>query len=94
MRSFIRAHMCTLSQTRLAESLMLFDSVINSRWFRKSAVVLILNKIDVFKRKLSKTPINSFFPEYAGGANVDDALAFISNRFLQANRSGLSVYLQ
>ena len=53
-----------------------------------------MNKVDVFQRKLLKNPLDNFFPEYAGGANIDDAVAFVSNRFLQANRSGLSVYLQ
>ena len=33
---------------------MLFDSVINSRWFLRTSIILFLNKIDVFKSKLPK----------------------------------------
>ena len=73
---------------------MLFESVINSRWFRRSTIVLLLNKVDVFKSRLAKTPLEAFFPEYTGGSDVDKAVAFVSNRFLQANHSDLSVYLQ
>lgn len=41
-------------QNRMAESLILFDSVINSRWFLRTSIILFLNKIDVFKNKLPK----------------------------------------
>ena len=42
------------SQNRMAESLVLFESVINSRWFLRTSIILFLNKIDVFKNKLPK----------------------------------------
>ena len=38
----------------MAESLVLFESVINSRWFLRTSIILFLNKIDVFKLKLPK----------------------------------------
>ena len=38
----------------MAESLVLFESVINSRWFLRTSIILFLNKIDVFKAKLPK----------------------------------------
>jgi guanine nucleotide-binding protein subunit alpha len=44
----------TCSQNRMAESLVLFESVINSRWFLRTSIILFLNKIDVFKNKLPK----------------------------------------
>ncbi|KAJ7679584.1 hypothetical protein B0H17DRAFT_1206495 [Mycena rosella] len=44
----------TLVPNRMRESLYLFESGINSRWFLRTSVVLLLNKIDVFKRKLLK----------------------------------------
>ena len=42
------------NQNRMQESLVLFDSVINSRWFLRTSIILFLNKIDVFKTKLPK----------------------------------------
>jgi hypothetical protein len=42
------------AQNRMAESLVLFESVINSRWFLRTSIILFLNKIDVFKAKLPK----------------------------------------
>ena len=38
----------------MAESLTLFESVINSRWFLRTSIILFLNKTDVFKIKLPK----------------------------------------
>lgn len=53
-------------QNRMQESLVLFESVINSRWFLRTSVILFLNKIDLFKQKLPKVPLVQYFPEYTG----------------------------
>ncbi|KAI0061797.1 G-protein alpha subunit [Artomyces pyxidatus] len=79
-------------QNRMAESLVLFDSVINSRWFLRTSIILFLNKIDVFKNKLPKVPLEKFFPEYTGGSDVNKGAKYILWRFMQANRARLSVY--
>ena len=57
-------------QNRMQESLVLFESVINSRWFLRTSVVLFLNKIDVFKQKLPKVPLVQYFPEYTGTSQL------------------------
>jgi guanine nucleotide-binding protein G(i) subunit alpha len=46
----------------MVESLILFESVINSRWFLRTSIILFLNKIDVFKQKLPK--VSHFHPTY------------------------------
>ncbi|KAF7731470.1 Guanine nucleotide-binding protein alpha-2 subunit [Apophysomyces ossiformis] len=53
-------------QNRMMESLVLFESVINSRWFLRTSIILFLNKVDVFKEKLAKVPLERYFPAYAG----------------------------
>jgi len=55
---------------RMAESLVLFDSVINSRWFLCTTIILFLNEIDAFKSKLSKVPLEKYFPEYPAGPDI------------------------
>ncbi|ADV23800.1 G-protein alpha-subunit [Cryptococcus gattii WM276] len=79
-------------QNRMQESLVLFESVINSRWFLRTSVILFLNKIDLFKQKLSKVPLVQYFPEYTGGADINKAAKYILWRFTQTNRARLSVY--
>ena len=78
----------------MAESLILFESVINSRWFLRTSIILFLNKIDVFKSKLPKVPLERYFPEYTGGPDINKAAKYILWRFMPANRARLSVYPQ
>ena len=78
----------------MAESLVLFESVINSRWFLRTSIILFLNEIDVFKSKLPKVPLERYLPEYTGGPDINKAAKYILWRFMQANRARLSVYPQ
>ncbi|OJA08507.1 hypothetical protein AZE42_09198 [Rhizopogon vesiculosus] len=80
------------NRNRVVQSLILFESVINSRWFLRTSFILLLNKIDVFKNKLSKSPMENYFPEYTGGADSNKAAKYILWKFMQANRARLSVY--
>ncbi|KAK0190316.1 heterotrimeric G-protein alpha subunit, GPA3-like protein [Armillaria mellea] len=79
-------------QNRMAESLVLFESVINSRWFLRTSIVLFLNKSDVFKKKIPKIPLERYFPEFPGGKDINKAAKYILWRFMKANRARLSVY--
>ncbi|KAJ8091038.1 Guanine nucleotide-binding protein alpha-2 subunit [Marasmius tenuissimus] len=80
------------SQNRMTESLILFESIINSRWFLRTSIILFLNKIDVFKKKLPKVPLEKYFSEYTGGNDINKAAKYILWKFMQANRARLSVY--
>ena len=71
---------------------MLFESISNSKYFEKSALILFLNKIDIFKAKIPRQPLANFFPEYSGGADVNKAAKYILWRFTQTNRARLSIY--
>ncbi|GAA5930111.1 hypothetical protein JCM1841_002315 [Sporobolomyces salmonicolor] len=79
-------------QNRMNESLVLFESVINSRWFLRTSIILFLNKIDLFKAKLPKVPLARYFPEYTGGPDVNKGAKYILWRFTQLNRARLSIY--
>ncbi|KAG0193132.1 Guanine nucleotide-binding protein alpha-2 subunit [Apophysomyces sp. BC1034] len=79
-------------QNRMMESLVLFESVINSRWFLRTSIILFLNKVDVFTRKLSKIPLERYFPDYGGGQDFHKATKYILWRFSQTNRAKLNIY--
>jgi guanine nucleotide-binding protein G(i) subunit alpha len=72
--------------------LQLFESIVNSRWFLRTSIVLFMNKIDVFKKKLPKLALNQFFPEYKGGSDINKAAKYIYWRFMQVNRAKLTVF--
>ncbi|KAJ3388485.1 glutamine--fructose-6-phosphate transaminase (isomerizing) [Lobulomyces angularis] len=72
---------------RMQESLTLFDSICNSRWFVKTSMILFLNKIDLFKIKLAKSPMGKYFPDYTGSDDFESASEYILNRFVALNQS-------
>ncbi|KAK7748810.1 Guanine nucleotide-binding protein alpha-2 subunit [Cytospora paraplurivora] len=80
------------SQNRMMESLLLFDSVVNSRWFVRTSIILFLNKVDIFKQKLSRSPLGNYFPDYSGGNDVQKAAKYLLWRFNQVNRAYLNLY--
>jgi len=55
-------------QNRMHESLKLFESICNNKWFTKTSVILFLNKKDLFAEKIVHSNITVCFPEYAGKA--------------------------
>ncbi|KAI8804578.1 guanine nucleotide binding protein, alpha subunit [Cladochytrium replicatum] len=72
---------------RMQEALTLFDSICNSRWFVKTSIILFLNKIDLFKEKLPRSPMSRFFPDYIGGDHYESACEYLLNRFVSLNQS-------
>jgi len=81
------------TQNRMKESLLLFDEVCNSHWFRDITFILFLNKIDLFREKIQRIDLNRCFPNYSGGrGNFEGASAFIKARFLEMNTSPHIVY--
>ncbi|KAI8966921.1 heterotrimeric G-protein alpha subunit, GPA3-like protein [Mycotypha africana] len=79
-------------QNRMMESLVLFESVVNSRWFSRTTIILFLNKIDVFRKKIKKSPLERYFPDYGGGDDLNKAAKYILWRFNQTNRAKLCIY--
>lgn len=75
------------SQNRMKESLLLFDEVVNSHWFRNTAFILFLNKTDLFKEKIQRVDLNTCFPSYTGGLNFENGKNFLQQKFLDQNKN-------
>jgi guanine nucleotide-binding protein subunit alpha len=74
------------------EAMELFDTLINGVWFRHHSVILFLNKIDIFKRKLPYSPISAYFPDFHG-TSVRTAANYFADRFQDINRTrGRRIY--
>lgn len=54
----------------MLESIALFESIVNSRWFNNTSVMLFLNKVDLFKEKVLRVPLERYFPDYGGKSNL------------------------
>eukprot|EP00457_Paulinella_chromatophora_P009419 gb/GEZN01009486.1/.p1 GENE.gb/GEZN01009486.1/~~gb/GEZN01009486.1/.p1 ORF type:complete len:362 (-),score=47.58 gb/GEZN01009486.1/:149-1234(-) len=72
---------------RMHEALDLFDEICNSRYFRKTAMVLFLNKRDLFYEKIVHVPLTECFPDYTGAErDYDAAVNYIKDRFLDKSQ--------
>eukprot|EP00008_Paramoeba_atlantica_P006566 CAMPEP_0201476990 /NCGR_PEP_ID=MMETSP0151_2-20130828/2120_1 /ASSEMBLY_ACC=CAM_ASM_000257 /TAXON_ID=200890 /ORGANISM="Paramoeba atlantica, Strain 621/1 / CCAP 1560/9" /LENGTH=304 /DNA_ID=CAMNT_0047857577 /DNA_START=297 /DNA_END=1211 /DNA_ORIENTATION=+ len=69
------------SVNRMQEAIALFDEIANSRWFESSAVILFLNKQDLFQEKIKKVDMKCLFDDYDGGCDYDKASQYLLNLF-------------
>jgi GTPase SAR1 family protein len=72
---------------RMHDSLKLFAEVCNSEFFRETAMILFLNKKDLFKEKIERVSLSVCFEEYTGPMSYDEGIKFISKRFLAQNQN-------
>ncbi|KAI5462639.1 G protein alpha subunit [Mariannaea sp. PMI_226] len=74
---------------QMNEALMLWESIANSHWFIKSALILFLNKMDLFKEKLPKSPISDYgFTDYHGPKDDYKAASkYFLDKFRALNRN-------
>ncbi|PAA67227.1 hypothetical protein BOX15_Mlig003673g1, partial [Macrostomum lignano] len=71
---------------RMTESLKLFDSICNNQWFVNTAIILFLNKMDLFQQKIQYSPLRLCFPEYTGPNDYRAAGEYIQHRFESLNK--------
>jgi guanine nucleotide-binding protein subunit alpha len=80
---------------QMQEALMLWESIANSHWFKNSALILFLNKMDLFKAKIASSPITKHgFTDFHGDtADAQQTSKYFMNKFVALNRSpGREVY--
>lgn len=72
----------------MEEALALFRLILRMPWFKRSSIILFLNKIDLFREKLAEKPVRGYFPDYRG-ADDDYAAAseYFAQRFRKLNRT-------
>ena len=77
---------------RMKESIKLFASVCNVKWFSKASMLLFLNKKDVFEKKITNSPLTQCFDEYTGAQDKHEAAAYISQQFALQNHVDREIY--
>ncbi|KAJ8259802.1 hypothetical protein GJAV_G00173610 [Gymnothorax javanicus] len=71
---------------RMHESMKLFDSICNNKWFTETSIILFLNKKDLFEDKITQSPLSICFPEYSGANKYDEAAGYIQTKFEDLNK--------
>ncbi|XP_041748677.1 guanine nucleotide-binding protein G(i) subunit alpha-2 [Coregonus clupeaformis] len=71
---------------RMHESMKLFDSICNNKWFTETSIILFLNKKDLFEEKITCSPLSICYPEYTGANKYDEAASYIQTKFEDLNK--------
>ncbi|XP_078491670.1 guanine nucleotide-binding protein G(q) subunit alpha [Ciona intestinalis] len=61
---------------RQKESCALFRAIVNCQWFKRTSVILFLNKTDVLEEKIQHSHMEDYFPEYDGPRHDATAAKF------------------
>jgi len=72
---------------RVDEAIKLFDEICNSEWFISTSMILFLNKSDIFKEKIKRVSLQTYYPEYDGGPDMEKAAAFLQAKFVALNKN-------
>ncbi|KAI9708203.1 MAG: hypothetical protein M1820_004157 [Bogoriella megaspora] len=82
---------------QMQEALMLFESIANSKYFERSALILFLNKIDLFREKLltGQSSLKAHFSDYTGDdRDTKTGQEFFADKFRNLVRQpGKDVYV-
>ncbi|KAJ3450924.1 guanine nucleotide-binding protein g(o) subunit alpha [Anaeramoeba flamelloides] len=66
---------------RMHESLSVFQKTVKNGFLKKKNIVLLFNKVDLFKEKIKKIPLTVCFPEYDDKQNFEKCGEYIQNKF-------------
>ncbi|KAF4623682.1 hypothetical protein D9613_001396 [Agrocybe pediades] len=51
---------------QMQDAMTIWDSICHSQWFKKTSIILFLNKHDLFENKIATSHIKNFFPDFDG----------------------------
>ncbi|KAJ3443520.1 guanine nucleotide-binding protein g(o) subunit alpha [Anaeramoeba flamelloides] len=72
---------------RLKESFELYKKTIKSTHFKKKNCIILLNKIDLMKKKIKKKDLKICFPKYKGGCDFNKAIEYIENLYIKTGKN-------
>lgn len=74
---------------RMVETLVLFEEICNSPWFKETAVILFLNKRDMFEEKIKKVPLTvcPIFSNFTGEQTYEAGVEAIEEAFQAKNHN-------
>lgn len=71
---------------RMLENIELFGDTVNNGKISTPLVILVFNKLDLFKQKLKTSPLKATFPDYDGGEDEQKAISYIKDRYVAVNK--------
>jgi len=73
---------------RMVESMSLFEEMVNKTEFADSVMIILFNKLDIFRDKIKKTPLSqsAAFQDYKGENTQEASSKYIIETFLSKNK--------
>ncbi len=68
----------------MTETMLLFESLTEARWFVRKSVILLLCNDQRLKQKLACSPLRNYFPDFHGPNEFSNATEYIIRRFRRA----------
>jgi len=79
-------------QNRLQESIREFEKICNNPFFDETAMILFLNKKDLFEDKIRTVTLRTCFPDYVGGRSFEECADFVHKKFLEVNTGNKLIF--
>lgn len=78
-----------INTNRATEALNLFKEICNSNWFKKTAMMLFLNKKDLFQIKIKTVPLTVCpeYQDYTGSNDFDECCEYVEAQFQKRNEN-------
>jgi len=81
------------TQNRMTETLLLFQEVTSYTFFKDRAIIVFLNKTDLFAIKIKYVDLRAYMPDYNGGPDYEKACNFLRDKFLSQSTSGAKLHV-
>jgi hypothetical protein len=82
------------SRNRLQADFDLFDSVANIPEFKEMPIILFLNQVDEFKKKLGSIAMRDFFPDYMDGPDYASDVGYVVKKLVELSpRTNSQIYV-
>uniref|UniRef100_A0AC35TUM4 G-protein alpha subunit n=1 Tax=Rhabditophanes sp. KR3021 TaxID=114890 RepID=A0AC35TUM4_9BILA len=76
------------NSNKMHESMNEFERICNNNLFEKKRIILLFNKIDLFKNKITLgSSISQTFGDYDGPNEYESMLAFVKEKFKHVNKN-------
>ena len=73
-------------QNQMQESQMLFEYITKLDGFKTIPIILVFNKLDLLKQRMTENPIANYYPEYSGDPDPMKGYRFFAAKFTEFDR--------
>ncbi|KIK69461.1 hypothetical protein GYMLUDRAFT_35528 [Collybiopsis luxurians FD-317 M1] len=83
---------------QMQDAMTIWDAICHSSWFNQTSIILLLNKNDLFEKKIPYSDIKDFFPDYNGEpGDANAGREYFKRRFgrlaQKANKKEREIYI-